>query len=143
MKRAVLVIGLVACAGACLAAGAPGAEGPTPWWSDRAAGLWGGIGGAVIGILGGLIGTLTSLGKAGALVLGIARGLVVLGLVSLIVGIVAVVQGQPYAVYYPLLLTGFIVTFVIGLNLRTIRLRYEQVEMQKMRTLDAEDGGAA
>ena len=63
------------------------------------------------------------------------------GAISLIVGVVAVIGGQPYAVYYPALLTGFIVTLVIGINIRTIRMRYELLELRKMRTRDAQDEG--
>ena len=144
MKKAILVASLLAVV--CTASGAttpvPSVQGPVPWWSDRTAGLIGGIGGAVLGLLGALIGILTSMGKARALVIGLARGLTVFGVISLIFGVVAIFKGQPYSVYYPALLVGFILTLVMGLNIRTIEARYRELELQKMRVRDAQDGGA-
>lgn len=113
----------------------------TAWWSDRAAGLIGGIGGTIIGLLGGLIGVLTSMGKARGFVIGLARGLIVFGAASFIFGLVAVAKGQPYAVYYPALLVGFILTLMMGLNIRTIEARYREIELRKMRIQDATDEG--
>ena len=53
------------------------------WWTDRTAALVGGIGGAMVGVLAAVIGSLASRGKAGRLVLGMMVGLVALGVVLL------------------------------------------------------------
>ena len=109
---------------------------PGAWWDARTAGWIAGIGGTVIGLLGGLIGILASLGRARAFVLTLAAGLVVLGAGLVLSGLTALVLGQPYAVYYPLLLGGVILTLVMGLNLPGLRRRYEQIELRRMAAMD-------
>jgi hypothetical protein len=56
---------------------------------------------------------------------------------SLVAGLVAVSLSQPYAVYYPLLLCGAIFVLVLGLNYRTVRRRFEEIELRKMESMDA------
>jgi hypothetical protein len=107
------------------------------WWSGRTGGLIGGIGGSICGLLGGLIGTLASFGKARRFVLALTVVMVAFGVVSLIIGAIALLFRQPYEVYYPLLLGGIILAAVCGGNLRTLRRRYEQVELRKMAAMDA------
>jgi hypothetical protein len=107
------------------------------WWTDRTAGLVGGIGGVMIGILGGLIGSLASRGKARRLVLGIMVGLVGLGVVLLGAGVIALVASQPYAVTGTLLLGGVLLVVIGGPMIRVARRTYAQVELRKMRALDA------
>lgn len=114
---------------------------PGAWWDDRSAGLIGGIAGTVGGLLGGLIGVLTSMGRARTLVLTLAKGLLILGVISLLLGLVALGLGQPYAVYYPLLLLGVILSAVMGANLRTIRRRYEGLELRRMAAMDVGTAG--
>lgn len=109
---------------------------PGQWWGERTGGWIGGLGGSLIGILGGLIGTLAGLGKARRLVLCLARGLFALGLVALGAGVIALSWGQPYEVYYPLLLGGGISSVVMGACLPGIRRRYEQMELRKMAAMD-------
>jgi len=109
---------------------------PGAWWGEQSAGLVGGIAGSVFGCIGAAIGTLAGLGKARRLVFLLAGASLILGIASLIAGIVAVAVGQPYAVYYPLLLLGVIVTAVIGANLPGLRRRYEQIELRKMAAMD-------
>jgi hypothetical protein len=88
------------------------------WWSAETCGWIGGIGGGVCGLVGALIGTLASLGKARRFVLVLTAGMTVVGVICLVVGIVAVSLRQPYEVYYPLLLGGVIMAAVCGGNLR-------------------------
>ncbi|MGH7992236.1 MAG: hypothetical protein ACREDQ_01875 [Limisphaerales bacterium] len=107
------------------------------WWSGRVAGLIGGIGGSVIGCLGALIGCLAATGKARRLVLSLAKILIGLGILLTITGAVAVVLRQPYAVWYPLLLTGVVLTSVLGINLRSIKRRYDELEIRRMTSIDA------
>jgi hypothetical protein len=107
------------------------------WFGSRSAGLIGGIGGTLLGLWGGLIGVLSSRGKARTFALASAKALLLLGIVSAIGGVVAWAAGQPNAVYYPLLLIGIILIAVIGTLRKNLALRYEQLEMKKMQSMDA------
>ena len=102
------------------------------WWSDRTAGWIGGVGGTTVGLLGGLIGTLGGLGKARHFVLTLNACLVGFGVVCLVSGVIALALGQPYAVYYPLLLGGIILTAVCGGIRPALRQGYEQRELRRM-----------
>jgi hypothetical protein len=54
-----------------------------------------------------------------------------------VLGVVALLLAQPYAVYYPLLLSGMIGT-VLGFTLpRTLNKRYEELELRRMQAFDA------
>src|SRR5438034_2175408 len=106
------------------------------WWSARAGGIIGGVGGSVIGMLGALLGTLTARRKARSFVLGAMLALTVLGAGLILVGGVAVIMKQPYAVYFPLLLGGGILTIVFWNGRRTARRAFEDAELRKMRALD-------
>jgi hypothetical protein len=106
------------------------------WWTERTSGLVFGILGSCIGVLGAVVGILTSLGKARSLVMALLNLFLVVGTASFAGGIVAFVQEQPYAVYYPLLLIGLLCTVIpLGLR-RSIRKRFEDLELRKMRSMD-------
>ncbi|HSC26995.1 MAG TPA: hypothetical protein VLD67_06950 [Vicinamibacterales bacterium] len=109
----------------------------TAWWSGRQAGMLGAIGGSALGILGAILGWLGSSGRAKGFVLGTLRAMGWLGLGALLSGGLGLLGGQPYAVYYPLLLFGAIST-AIGFSLpRTLSKRYEDLELRRMQALDA------
>jgi len=107
------------------------------WFGSRTAGLLGGIGGTLLGLWGALIGIVASRGKARGFVLASANAMLVIGVVCLVGGIAALVTGQPYAVYYTLLLFGIILVAVIGMLRRGLVARYEQLELQRMQSMDA------
>jgi hypothetical protein len=109
----------------------------TGWWSDQGAGWIGGIGGVVFGTIGAFIGILAGMGKARRFVLVVTVIMFVLGILGLILGIVALTLGQPYAVCFPLILMGVILSTVCGANFPGIRRRYEQMELRKMAAMDA------
>jgi hypothetical protein len=107
------------------------------WWSDRTAGIVGGLGGGVIGLMGAITGWLVSRGRARKFVLGTALVLTALGGVLLVAGIVAMVLSQPYAVSFTLLLMGTILTLAFGALFRRARRAYSEAELRRMRALDA------
>jgi hypothetical protein len=109
---------------------------PGALWSEQTAGWIGGIAGTVLGCFGGLIGILVGLGKARRLVMTLAWAIFLVGLLSLLAGLVTLILRQPYAVYYPLLLIGLIASLVVGLQMRMLRRRYEQIELRKMAAAD-------
>jgi len=110
---------------------------PEHWFSSRTSGLLGGIGGGVLGLWGALIGILAGRGKARGFVLGSTNALLVIALASIVTGVVAMTSGQPYAVYYPLLLIGVIIGIVIGFLRGRVSNRYEQLELKRMQSMDA------
>ena len=115
-----------------------GSEVNQQWWSGRTAGIVGGIAGGFVATMGALIGILAGLGRAKRFVLTAMKAMVVCGVVCLVLGVIALLQSQPYAVYYPLLLLGLISSLVFGLNIRVACKRYESLELRKMQAVDAE-----
>jgi len=107
------------------------------WWSDRTGGIIGGILGSLLGCVGALTGILSSLGKARGLVVGVLIASIACGVISLVLGAIALCAAQPYAVYYPLLLLGGLATVLPASLLSTIRKRYEALELRKMQARDA------
>ncbi len=110
------------------------------WWTAQEAGLIGGLGGGVgIGGLGALfgvcMGVFASKGKLRALNLAIAVLLAVIGIGSLVVGIAAVISSQPYHVWYPLVLVGFLGSFFGIGGFFMARFVYAQAEQRR---IDAE-----
>ncbi len=112
----------------------------TPWWTDPQAGLVGGIAGSVLGLLGGVWGTLVGFGaprgRFKPFVFGLSMFLIGTGVLCLIAGVVAVIMGQPFFVYYPLGLIGLISTATIGGQLPMVRRRYQEADNRR---LDAEE----
>jgi hypothetical protein len=106
------------------------------WWSEKRAGLVGGIGGSIIGCFGALVGVLASRGKARKFVLALTKIFIVLGFFLLLAGAIAAAMKQPYVVYYPLLLTGFILTIVFSVNLPSIQRRYDELEIRRITSID-------
>ena len=107
------------------------------WWSNRQAGMLGGIIGSALGILGAVVGWLGSAVRAKGFVLGTLRAMGWFGIGALASGALALAVGQPYAVYYPLLLLGSI-SAALGFSLpRSLSRRYEDLELRRMQALDA------
>jgi hypothetical protein len=103
---------------------------------DRTIGLIGGVAGGLVGCLGALLGVLASRGRAQRFVTIAMAALAIGGTLAFAAGVVALSQSLPYAVYYPLLLGGFLAT-VVPLGLRpSIRRHYEAIELRRMRAHD-------
>ena len=109
-----------------------------PWFDPIQFGTWygsvvGGGGGALVGILGGTAGSLLvprGIGKP--FVLGAFWAVTLFGVASLLTGIFALVTGQPYGIWYPLTLVGFIFSVVCGGLIPTIKARYRQAEQRHL-----------
>jgi len=107
------------------------------WWDDSTAGLIGAVAGTAIGLLGAAVGILAGTGRARRFVVATFAVMATTGLALLVWGIVALAGGQPYAVYYPLLLGGGIITLVFGLGMPGVRRRYRDQELRRIKALDA------
>ena len=109
---------------------------PRAWWTDRDGGWIGGLAGCILGGFGALVGLLTALGRARAFVLGGLVMMAALGVASFVAGIIALLSGQPYAVWYPLVLIG-VLSAGLGFALRPqITRRFEEAELRRMSALD-------
>jgi uncharacterized membrane protein len=87
-------------------------------------------------LMGGLVVWLAPRGRAKDFVLRAWFTLWVVAVALLIVGIVALVSGQPWGVWYGLLLPGAIGTLVVGANSLVIRKRYGEVEARRLAAKD-------
>lgn len=114
-----------------------GTESVTPWFDQQTFGtFFGAIGGAVVGLLGAFFGGFGSWaaqrGKFRGPILGGMAVCGVLGIISLIIGLVALAQGQPYGVWYPLSLIGFAAAACFLCLLPVMRKRYSATESRRM-----------
>ena len=105
-----------------------------PWFEDW--GLVGTLLGVGVGLLGGAYGMVFGIcaprGKAKGLLYGLHWFSLLLGLAVLAAGVTALIRGQPYGVWYPLLFSGAIVTgLMIGFT-PMIKLRYRQAEHRQL-----------
>ena len=107
------------------------------WMGTRLTTWVGALGGCLVGLWGGFVGYLVPRGKARGFVIASANLLVVAGIVVFLAGLYAIGSGQPYAVYYPLLMLGAILVFVVGWLRVGLPGRYEAAELKKMQAMDA------
>ena len=108
-----------------------------PWFD---ANQWGWLPGTALGVLGGLwgalAGTLAPHGRGKALVWGTYWVLLAAGGLLLAAGVVAVAGGQPYGVWYGLLLPGVLVLAVVAPLGVVARNRFRMAEERRMRAQD-------
>lgn len=107
------------------------------WWTERDGGLIGGIAGCLLGLAGALIGLLSAGGRSRSVVMGVMAVVAILGAIVLVIGIVAAAHGQPYGVYYPLLLGGGLGFALFGGLRPMVRRRYDAIELRRMSAADA------
>ena len=99
------------------------------------AGRIGGIGGATLGCLSGLLAWLASRGKARGFVVGALLVVIGLGGVATLLGLIAL-GGQSYAVWTPLLALGVLVLSILPFRLRRLQRHYEELELRRMVSMD-------
>ena len=104
--------------------------------SGRMLGLIGGIGGGVIGLWGAAIGTLSGLGRGRSFVMTSMNLFGILGAASMIAGIGGLVMGQRSQLIWVLIVVGVVMLAMLGMR-HTIRARYEEQELRRMRSVDA------
>jgi hypothetical protein len=114
-----------------LASGSEATSAPGAWWSAESAGLIGGAAGSAVGLFGALAGTLCSLGRGRHLVIGGLLALGSSGLALLAVGVAALALGQPYEVWYPLVLLGVLDPVLAFSLLPTARRRFEAAGLRR------------
>ena len=108
-----------------------------PWFDpNRFGALFGAIGGSGLGLLGALIGVsagiLTPKGKGRGFVLGMLWLMVILGFLSLLAGLYALIQGQPREIWYGPVLLGVVAAGVATPLIPVVRKRYLEAESRKM-----------
>lgn len=85
---------------------------PSPWWSLQTGNMLGAILGSCVGLLGAVLGVALPLcaprGKGRLALLALQIGGGGLGIAVLAAGLAALALGQPYHVWYPLLLSGLL-----------------------------------
>ena len=109
-----------------------------PWFEpNRWAWLPGTLFGCTCGLFGALVGILAPRGKARRLVLGLGWLLFGIAAVFLVLGLVALKAGQPYGVWYGLILPGVQGTVLLGLLMPLVVVRaYRQAESRRIQAED-------
>jgi MFS family permease len=108
----------------------------THWWTPETGTYLGAFGGAGLGLVGAIVGTLCGYlvprNKGRGIVLGMLGAMVLIGVGLLSTGVVALVFGQPDHVWYPPTLMGFISAAVGTPLFFVLRARYVGMEQKKM-----------
>lgn len=108
---------------------------PEPWFTN--VGLVGAIVGSAVGVLGGgvygpLVGSLAPLGKARGFVYAYHWMLVIVGLCLLVVGVVAMVTGQPFPIVAVLGGPGLLLLTILLPLTPVLNMRYRQAEQRRL-----------
>ena len=106
-------------------------------WFDAATGTFlGAILGSFIGVVGGIWGSVAGVsapkGKHQGLVLKVGRILIVIGAMSLLFGIVALLARQPRHVWYSFIVIGVMLTTILPFVYRNTKKMYTNAELKKM-----------
>ena len=90
----------------------------------------------MIGIIGAAIGILAGMGRGKKLILVLSALITVVGVIALTSGIYAVINQQPYSVYYVLLLLGGQMTLGGIACLILVPYQFRMRELRRMQALD-------
>lgn len=92
----------------------------------------GGVGGGLFGCLCAAAGVLASRGKGKGFINAVMCVSILYGIGNLVAGILAVIQKQPYEIFYPFLMIGILFS-VLSIPLHFVfRHRYAQAERQRL-----------
>jgi hypothetical protein len=105
-----------------------------PWFDANS---WAWLPGTLLGVFGGLWGSLTGIfaprGKGRSLILGLGWSLFGVSVVLFVAGLTALAFGQPYGVWYGLGQTGMLGTLILAVLLPVAMKRYREAEERRMR----------
>jgi hypothetical protein len=108
-----------------------------PWFNPN---LYAWIPGTALGVLGGLwgsvLGILAPRGRGKTLVLGSLLLMLLADALCLAIGILALMNHQPYGVWYGLMLPGVIGLIILGRLTPVALMRYREAENRKMQARD-------
>src|SRR3954447_10921655 len=108
----------------------------TPWWTQQTAGWIGAIAGSGSGLLGAAVGTIAGIyaprGKGKRVVYALFVVAIIGGVAALALGLFALATGQPYVVWYPLVLLGGMNALLFCCLTPVIRRVYRQAEARRM-----------
>jgi peptidoglycan/LPS O-acetylase OafA/YrhL len=108
-----------------------------PWFDpDLYAWIPGTVYGVAVGLLGVVVGVLAQRGRARGFVINAWIAAWLVGLALLAVGVAALLQGQPWGIWYGFLLPGVIGAAVVGGNYFTIAKRYREIEQRRLAARD-------
>lgn len=107
------------------------------WWTSSQTGWIGGIGGCFMVLYAGLIQFLIWRHPASPLIPGLFYGIIGASILTLISGAVAWITGQPYAVWYSLVLTGILGAGIFGQRFWQFRHHTHQEELRRIDALDS------
>ena len=103
-----------------------------PWLNTTTCGLAGGIFGMIIGLHGALSGIFAPKGLYKSYVLGSLKFLLAGSAILLCAGITGYFVGQPYDVWYFLILSGLIGCISIFVALKCVTTTYRNIELRKI-----------
>ena len=107
-----------------------------PWFDENTFGaLFGAIGGGMGGVMGtwgGLAGWLAPKGRARGLIYAFWAVFMVLGAISLALGLYALAVGQPYGIWYGPTLMGGLTLVLMGALFPVVRKRYAEADARRM-----------
>ncbi|MFN0134618.1 MAG: hypothetical protein ACKVS9_00705 [Phycisphaerae bacterium] len=116
----------------------------TEWWTPMQGTFFGAFGGAGIGVLlgtfGAIVGVYAARGKLGQWAVSVVVAVTALGVVTCVAGMIALAIGQPYHVYYPLMLIGGIASLVCGCNISTVRNAVRSCQQRKLAAAELRRG---
>ena len=105
-----------------------------PWFDpNHWAWLPGTLLGFSVGFWGSLVGVLVPLGKGRSLVTGFTLLLTLLATGSVIAGLLALAQGQPFGVWFFLVVPGLPIAIILLVGLAFLPRLYQIVEARRMR----------
>src|SRR5262245_14035810 len=106
------------------------------WFGALFGAIAGGVGGTLCGLLGAAAGVCAPRGIGRPWIMGGLVLMVLVGLASLAFGLYALAVGQPWAIWYGPVLTGVVLSVVMGGLIPVIRRRYAEAEARRMEATD-------